>query len=569
MLFTVLMATRPGLAKRYSLERVVVVAQIRPDGSLDVQESRTYRFRGRFSWADYRLDLSKVGVVREFVLREGEEIYRLGENQTPGSYVLRQDDDAFYVKWFYRARNERRTFTLSYTVTDAVWVYQDAAEFYYQFVGRGNPQKIGAAEVRLALPVPADSSRVKIWAHGPLWGEIRFEHGKIAMHVSPLPAQTFWEARVLFPSDWVPAVSSRRAGEISERVMAEERELAERANQARRAARARLKVKRANEKLALRLSFVLAGVGFLVWLGLYRRFGQGFSVPYHNKIDSTPPEDLHPTLASYLLFQKQLTGGAMMATLLQLAQRGLLKIEQSDQTRRKRFSWTRPSFSLTVNRSLWQEQKENLLDFENELLSFLFEELSGGGDTLEMRDFRKNRTRLMRWFRGWKKLVQRHVAQPYWDKESVKGTAVAAAVSGLIAILGILMVFVLGATGAVAIAGGVVLLGLSFVILRYTPETKLLRLRLRAFQRYLKKYHFRQADRTSLLENIQTYLVFAVALGAGSRALKELLSLVPQDRQDVIFPWFVSHAAYASPAEFAHAVSSLVSVATSTVSSST
>ncbi|MBN2366077.1 MAG: DUF2207 domain-containing protein, partial [Calditrichaeota bacterium] len=132
-----------GFAKSYSLERVQVHAVVQPDGSIDITESRTYNFRGRFSWADYRLPVSGFGGVENFTLADNFGNYIPENNEEPGSYLVEYSDSEFYVRWFYSAENESRTFHLRYSLTDVISVFSDVAELYFKFVGRQNNQSIG------------------------------------------------------------------------------------------------------------------------------------------------------------------------------------------------------------------------------------------------------------------------------------------------------------------------------------------------------------------------------------------------------------------------------------------
>ncbi|MEE9169576.1 MAG: DUF2207 domain-containing protein, partial [bacterium] len=122
-------------SKSYRIERVAILAQVNPDGSMDIRESRTYRFRGQFKWADYRLPIKGFSSVENFTLRDGDMAYRPSDSEERGTYEMQISEEEFYVKWFYRASNENRTFVLSYRVTDVLNVYPDVAEIYYQFIG--------------------------------------------------------------------------------------------------------------------------------------------------------------------------------------------------------------------------------------------------------------------------------------------------------------------------------------------------------------------------------------------------------------------------------------------------
>ena len=44
-------------SKQYSLDSIYINAEICSDGCLQIEESRSYRFKGSFSWADYSIPL--------------------------------------------------------------------------------------------------------------------------------------------------------------------------------------------------------------------------------------------------------------------------------------------------------------------------------------------------------------------------------------------------------------------------------------------------------------------------------------------------------------------------------
>jgi len=182
-------------AKSFRIDRIAIQARVLPDGNMYIDESRTYTFRGKFSWADYKLPLQGIGNVLDFSLNDENTNYRKSKSEEPGTYTVQSSEYSFYVRWHYQAENQTKTFTLHYLVTDVISVYQDVAELYYKFVGEENEMPVGQVTVNIQLPGQITSDVVKAWAHGPLWGGIRFEQNELVMDVDPLPARTYWEAR--------------------------------------------------------------------------------------------------------------------------------------------------------------------------------------------------------------------------------------------------------------------------------------------------------------------------------------------------------------------------------------
>lgn len=177
-------------ARSFALDRVAIIARVDPDGSLWIDETRTYTYDGRYSWAEFRLPLDRVGSVSDFSLFEGDREFTASTSEAAGTYELTSSRDEFYVRWHYGAEDETRSFTLHYQISDVVARHPNVAEFYYQFVGAINPQSIGRVEVEVALPEPAVFGEVRAWAHGPPHGQVAFEaSGRLAFDVAPLPAR--------------------------------------------------------------------------------------------------------------------------------------------------------------------------------------------------------------------------------------------------------------------------------------------------------------------------------------------------------------------------------------------
>lgn len=556
-------------AKSYSFDQLSIEAEILEDGALFIEETRTYTFHGSFSWADYKIPLKGIGAIVNFELREGDQVYSESTSENPGTYKAELREDEIYVRWFYRAKNETRRFTLRYIATDVVMAHNDIAEFYYKFVGSANLKQIDVVEISIKLPMPAKQQEVRAWAHGPPWGTIHFQEEILEMKISPLPAKRFWETRIIFPTSWVPHARNRTASDMAETIMAQEAKWAEEANEHRRRAKEIMFEKNKKESRAEKIAWILSAFGLIVVALLYFRSGRGFQVPYSQKTDPNLPEH-PPAIFSSLYFDKQVRGNAMVATLFDLARRGIISIEQKDITQKKWWRSNLPNYSIKIDQLKWNKEKHKMTDYERSMLEFIFHELGKGQGTVDFRDFRKQMRKVQKWFRKWKKLIRKDIKGiALYDKESVKAFILAEIISVMVTVGGVLTLIYLGSSGMAAIIAGAVCCFLSLFILRYTPEMKLKKKKWRAFRNYLTKYHFANRTDLSWMEQIQDYLIYAVAMGAGVKPIRRLVEMIPSDKQHIYFPWYVASGSYhASPADFASAVTSMVSTATTTVSSS-
>ena len=111
----------PVFAKDYSIPSADFVVQINPDGSADVTETRTYSFDGSFTWADEWIPL-KTSTISNISLDGGDLIQDIST-------------DRVYLKWYYEAYSENKTFTLKYRIDHAVTNQKDISEYYWQLIG--------------------------------------------------------------------------------------------------------------------------------------------------------------------------------------------------------------------------------------------------------------------------------------------------------------------------------------------------------------------------------------------------------------------------------------------------
>jgi uncharacterized membrane protein len=572
LLFTLALFFLPGslAAKSYRVDRIAIQARVLPDGNMYIDESRTYTFRGKFSWADYKLPLQGIGNVLDFTLNDESTSYRESKSEEPGTYTIQKSEYSFYVRWNYQAENQTKTFSLHYLVTDAITVYQDMAELYYKFVGEENEMPVGQVSVNIQLPGQITSGEVKAWAHGPLWGGIRFEQNELVLDVAPLPARTYWEARIVFPTEWAPFAEKKETSSVLPTVLSQEAEWAKKANAERERVQQQLLEKKEKEKTAWPFAVALAMISIFGLFLLYQKYGRGYKVPYYQKIDSELPQEESPAIVSALYMNKQVRGAALSSTLFDLARRGFIELEQIPPTSNKWWSSNKPEFLLKKVSDKINEGGSQLQDYESDLVHFIFGELGEGQNIVPMKMFRKKRTKVRRWFLEWSKMLKEHLNDiPLYENSSIRGTVYGVLLCIVAIAGGVLILVYLGSPGILPVLTGGLLLGGAFAVLRYTPEMKLKRKKWQALRRYLVKYHFLEGRGSDWLSNIEKYLVYGLALGVGQKAIKKMMESIPEQQQAHYFPWYAyPHGAYTTPADFATAISSVVQIASSTMSSS-
>jgi uncharacterized membrane protein len=119
--------------------------------------------------------------IEEVTVSENGEVYKFNsstEYGPPGTFLVKRQYDKVLIDWSINAKDQKRTFDVSYKVVNAVKVHNDVAELYRKFIGDENKNKVGDVKVILKLPVGAEKYKhgqdIRIWGHGPLQGEVNF-----------------------------------------------------------------------------------------------------------------------------------------------------------------------------------------------------------------------------------------------------------------------------------------------------------------------------------------------------------------------------------------------------------
>jgi hypothetical protein len=95
--------------RTYSLDHFGVVDR---DGSLWIDETRTYTYDGQYSWAEFRLLLERAGSTSEFSLFGRDRMFTPSATEEPGIYALESRARELYVRWHCGAEDEPRSFRL-------------------------------------------------------------------------------------------------------------------------------------------------------------------------------------------------------------------------------------------------------------------------------------------------------------------------------------------------------------------------------------------------------------------------------------------------------------------------
>ena len=490
-----MVARAPAAAKTYTVNRIESEVIVRRDGSIQVGERITFAFRGSFSFAYRDIPLKAGERLSDVRVSEDGVDYSMTGTEQAGTFSLEERSGTRRVTWHYRARDQQRTFVLRYTLGGVVKRYPDVAETYVQFVGDQWDRGVGSVQARLQLPGGILADDVRAWAHGPLHGAVEvLGDNELAFDVAPLPAGMFWEGRIVVPAEFFEGVPVTGTSPRLEQILAEEATWAAEANRRREALQGRMEEasrelarKQARRPVFLLIAIGLGVMGWGMWTRLFMRYGR----PHH----ATPlaavgevPSEHSPALLAYLM-HRTVMGSALVATLLDLANRGYFEIREQVLEKKNRLG--RPKMESDFRFERTAKDAADLAPHEADLVEFLSTEAgdAGGFSMQRLKDVAsKDASKFHTWFLAWSKRVGEAGKQARFFEPHPAGAMMLNALTGVcIMVAGILLcVFSASPVGLPAAIVGLVQALLTAALQRRTPEGRRLLVEWRAFKRHLQ-----------------------------------------------------------------------------------
>jgi uncharacterized membrane protein len=544
---SVLLFSSLSYAKSYSVESIRIDAIVGSDGLIRVREQIAYDFQGEFSYAYRDIPLKPGEELVDVGVGEGGVEFERSERRSLRTYsVSRIDDRGVRITWYYSAEDERRTFTVSYTAKGVVRRYPDVAEIYYKFVGEEWDRPIGRVDVEVTLPPSVERSAIRAWAHGPLYGTLRIlPSAVISLNVAPLPAGTFWEARIVCPGDAFGSLGLAAPEPRLNHVLEEETAWAEQSNRLRKeqaewreaaAIDRERRTEKANGLLPVSILLGLAALG--IWLQFFLRHGRPHAVAVHAAPGEVPSG--HPPAAISYLVNRSVTGPAVAATLLDLANRGYLEVHETIIQSKSLFGRNKKQMDYRFD--VVAKPLSELEPFERDLLQFVLNE-AGDSNGFAVSDLRraasKRRTEFRRFFRAWGKNVQAYCASlRFFEPYPVRAMVANGVCGGLIIGSGIVLSVVsLGYVGVPAIICGFLEVFFTVFLTRRTPEGQRLLFAWKAFRSHLKSVCRALGPVTLRSPEWGRYLSAAIVFGLHKKLMPNLR--FDDGRETGVYPvWF-------------------------------
>ena len=301
----------------------------------------------------------------------------LGESNV---YTTTKNSNGIDVRMYMPANNEKVAFYLEYVVANAVVMHNDVAELYFPFIGDKFSDDIDNVNVQVFLPAADTSNNFRIWAHGPLSGEINKyqnenkENIGLIASIKDLKANTGFDIRVTFDKSLilVPQFLHHSNEDALDKILEVENKRADDANAKRK------KIK------AVYYSIKYAAIGYLIflivmWIYIYVKFDKEYKADFKNKYNREFIDDYNVEVIDYL-FNKNITPNAMSASIMNLVYKKNISVEEIPSDKKKK----EYTFKLL--------NKENLSKSEEYLIEFLFDTVGNGSEftTQKLKDYAKS-----------------------------------------------------------------------------------------------------------------------------------------------------------------------------------
>jgi len=217
------------------------------DGSAYITETREVVFSGDNSFTRYRVNNVFTGprVFSDWeVSIDGTPASQLDEpdddNRPENTFAVEDGDGQNTVSVYFRQQGSgTRVFQISYLVENAVKLYSDVGDFFWNLTGDNGISDIGTLTATLIVPEGVPDEDFLIWAHGPLNGTFNKQSEYSAfLQIENVSLGTIVDIRCTLPADFFYG-GWEQQGEGLDQILAYEKELADSANAKREEAERR------------------------------------------------------------------------------------------------------------------------------------------------------------------------------------------------------------------------------------------------------------------------------------------------------------------------------------------
>lgn len=546
ILFFIIILTlwcHPSYAGSQKMNELDYEASLNTDGSMDVIETWNIRVTDTNTlFKTFKLDSSKyagitnVSVKQLFDNNESISFKQINSEMyhvTKGCfYALKNSSGDFEIAWGVSIDGTNTVkYQIKYTVVDAIKVYNDCSELYWQFLSTDNAIPVNKVNGTITLPEAVDNKdNLRVWAHGPLNGEIKIaSNNKVTFEVEDLKTATMLEVRVASKENIFSESTNIVNSNKFDKIIEEETKWADEANAER--TKARILVIAINIVMfVIFVWFITRSIKYIKKLKNVKKIKPETIVDYYREI---PDEDSTPAGAAFLYYfqsggLKQNISKVFSASILDLCLKKKLEFDIS------------PNEKEDIKIKLKEDTCIDLPKDEQIVFEQLVkvEKANGGEFTIkQLQQYIKHHSeRFIKDLDEIDDIVkEEQIEKKNYDKETEKEKN---KYIGLSIIYLIIMIFSISTGALIGIVG--IMLGITLLVnailckiisSRYSGLTQkgINEKELwKGLKRYMQEFSLLKEREVPELVLWEKYLVYATAFGISERVIKQLKVVYPQ-----------------------------------------
>lgn len=282
-------------------------------------------------------------------------------NGESGKYILSNLDGGYRIRMYYPASNEKVAFRISYTLDRVAVMHNDVAELYWPFIGDGFIDHLENVDITVTLPGISSSENFRVWAHGPLYGDVEMTEDGAHIHLDELDSGEVVDVRILFDTSLITDISDiKRSNENSfERIIGIEAERKEAADA--------LEAELLRKYNFVVISSIIMGVAVIsLTIFVYFKYGKSPKSSYYSKYNREFIDDYGVEVIDYLM-KRKITPNALSAAIMNLIYKKNISVKEIVSEKKKVKDY---EFTL--------EDMTNLSGNDILLVNFLFDTVGKG-----------------------------------------------------------------------------------------------------------------------------------------------------------------------------------------------
>ena len=392
----VVLITSIVFGKSYTIDNIEIQSTIGKDGIVRIIEKRTFTFKGSFTYVYQIIKTKNFKEIFDIQVSENGRYYINDKSSDPYTFKIIPSKKSIKIRWYHHSKDETKEFIVSYKLRDAIRIGPEDAQFHWTYVG--SDWKKNANQLRIEQQFEEEILKKVIWfeATGVKQENINFSYSdnKLTLVTGRVSKERNIRINTIFPSSYFEVLN------INDK------------NFSRSSYFDVLEEKDKKSSLSDILSIIVIIFSIFWFFVRLVKYGKAYKIETKNiEIDNIQwPTDHHPALVSYFYSGQEVTGHAILATLMRLGQKGCISLKEIETTK-KSFFGIKKKKNLQILKGD-SPPYPNLVHWDKILLEQVNNCLYDGDNTLDklFSSLSNNST----FTSSWKKEIKRHIIKNQW-----------------------------------------------------------------------------------------------------------------------------------------------------------